>query len=144
MRGADIPAGSGRHHVNRLVRAGLLVEKRHGSKAFLFENRAQVRSGWQDLAILRDPNAKLLHDWLERNPDRSQQEIIAAFQAAHGWTRRATQGRLERLVRDGASKATKRGRYKHYTASKASLNAEPLMAAHGHFATIPATVQARA
>lgn len=116
LRGADVPAGSGRHHVTKLVLAGLVVERRHHNSVCLFPRDERFNDGsWQELAALRDPDLRRLHDWLKTNPSRPQNEIVAAFGQLHGWTRSTTQQRVRQLVRDGLVQFQQRGRYKIYS-----------------------------
>ena len=118
LRQAGVPAGSGRHHVTKLVQAGLIVERRHGASVCLFENSSRFRDSWHDLAALRNPDLRQLHEWVSAHPATSQKDIMAAFQASHGWTRTIAQERIQRLVRDGLLFSKAEGRYKFYSAVK--------------------------
>jgi len=118
LRRAEIPSGSGRHHVTKLVQAGMIIERRHRSSVCLFENNARFRDSWHDLAALRNPDLRLLHEWVSKNPATSQKDIMAAFQSSHGWTRTITQERLQRLVHDGVLDCHVQGRFKLYSAAR--------------------------
>lgn len=115
LRGAALPSGAGRHHVTQLVRAGLLVERRIGSKLRLFPAGADSVA-WQEVAVARNPNLRALHEWITVNPGRNQMEILEAFREGHGWSPSTTQGRLVRLAREGVLAVEDRGRYRHYRA----------------------------
>lgn len=130
LRGADVPAGSGRHHITKLVQAGLVVERRHRNSVCLFENDKRFAGSWQDLAALRDSDQRLLHDWLQTHPGSVQKAIVAAFLESHGWARSATQGKLQRLVRDGVVDVRFHGQFKLYSASKpATVAVAPMVVA---------------
>src|SRR5687768_15401650 len=96
IRQAGVPAGSGRHHVSKLVEAGLLLEQRLRSTVRLFENCDPFHSHWQNLATLRDRGLRELHDWMLHHPASSQSAIIQAF-TVRGWSRSTTQCRIEHL-----------------------------------------------
>ncbi|MHB1260302.1 MAG: hypothetical protein ACYC2H_01160 [Thermoplasmatota archaeon] len=125
LRATGIPAGSGQYHINRLVAAGLLIQRRQRSSLRLFENHKRFHETWQDWVALRDPRLRQLHDWLVQHPDSKQKDILDAFRSAHGWSLTTTQRRLERLVRDGVAKAHTRGRGKFYSATTASATLMP-------------------
>jgi predicted transcriptional regulator len=114
LRAAGVPAGAGRHHVNRLVEAGLLMAQRSDSVVLLFENHGKYRDSWRRTATLRDESARVLHAWVSAHPSSPQKDILDAFQAERGWNRSTTQKRLERLQRDGLVEARPHGRYKVY------------------------------
>lgn len=118
LRGTGIPSGSGRHHVTHLVRSGLLVERRIGSKLRLFVAGQESTAVWQDTAVRANEALRLLHEWVSLHPDQTQMDILEAFRQLHSWNKSTTQGRLARLVRDGALNLQERGRYKHYRATR--------------------------
>ncbi len=118
LRGVGIPAGAGRYHVNRLIAAGLLKTRRHRSSLRLFSPSIDLDGASAAdvgiLAALRAKPMRVLHDWLLRNPGATQKEVLDWFEKTAGWNRSTTQGRLERLERDGVVRTTAHGRYKHY------------------------------
>lgn len=115
LRAADVPAGAGRHHVNRLLGAGFLMAQRSQAVVLLFENNGKYSGSWRHTATLRDSNARLLFDWVAAHPSFPQKAILDEFQARHGWNRSTTQKRLERLERDGLVGTRMHGRYKVYS-----------------------------
>jgi predicted transcriptional regulator len=121
LRGADVPSGSGRYHLTQLVRAGLVVEHRHRNTVCLFPNDARLAESWQQLAALREPEYRLLYDWIAAHPEKAQNEIVAAFAASHGWKRGVTRKRVARLAADGIVRYREQGRYKIYSTAKPAL-----------------------
>lgn len=120
LRRAGVPPGSGRYHVGMLVRAGLVLERRHHNSVCLFPNEPRFAASWHELAALREAEYRTLHDWILANPGRTQQEIVAAFAAAEGWGRSTTQMRLKRLCDDGLLDLRHFGRYKRYSTKRSS------------------------
>lgn len=118
LRRADVPPGSGRYHVGMLARAGLILERRHRNSVCLFPNEPRFASSWHELAVLREPEYRLLHDWIQANPEKTQQEIVAAFAASHGWVRSTAQMRLRRLHDEGLVQLRHLGRYKLYSTTR--------------------------
>lgn len=114
IRGVGLPAGAGRHHVNRLADAGLIVVRRSGPHMLLFENHARYEGDWRLMAALRDENSRRLLEWLASRPDSVQRAVLDAFAAEHGWNRSTTQKRLDRLRWAGLVETRSHGRYKLY------------------------------
>jgi predicted transcriptional regulator len=114
LRGASVPAGAGRHHVNRMVAAGLLAVRRQGTSMLLFENHGRYDANWQNVVAARDDCNRRILDWLSVHPDSTQKTILDAFQIELGWNRSTTQKRLDRLQELGVVVARSHGRYKLY------------------------------
>jgi predicted transcriptional regulator len=121
LRRAGVPQGAGRYHVGILVRTGLVLERRYHGSVCLFPNERPFADSWRELAALRDPDARLLHDWLQANPNKTQLEIVASFAASHGWVRSTTQLRLNRLLDEGVLTVRQRGRFKLYSTARFGL-----------------------
>lgn len=138
LRGAGVPSGSGRHHITKLVQAGLLIERRHRNSVCLFENSERFNRSWHDFAALRDPDQRLLHDWLQSNPGTPQKAVVLAFAELHGWARSATQARLERLVSDGLASSRFQGQFRLFTAVKPGFPGEGLAGAPAERQTMQA------
>lgn len=117
MRRAHVSYGAGRYHLVQLVRAGMVIERQHHNSVCLFPNDERFAASWKELAALRDPLYRELHDWLVANPNKAQNEIVAAF-TARGWSRTQTQARLERLVQEDLLQVRQQGRYKFYSAAR--------------------------
>ncbi|MHB1260083.1 MAG: BlaI/MecI/CopY family transcriptional regulator [Thermoplasmatota archaeon] len=137
LRAADVPAGSGRHHVNRMVEAGLLMAQRDQAVMLLFENHGRYKETWRHMATLRNPHSRHLMEWLSAHHGSPQKAILDAFEAEYGWNRSTTQKRLNRLQRDGMVEARTYGRYKVYAVVKPRLSA-PLVEAPPMLAGRPA------
>jgi len=111
--------GSVDHHLRVLAGAGLVVDQWQGKRRFLFENHGRYDKTWQAVAALRDEPARLLLEWIAANPGPTQGNVIA-FSAAHGWSRTATQKRLNRLVAHGLVASNRQGRIVTYHARASS------------------------
>jgi predicted transcriptional regulator len=111
---AGLAPGVARHHLTVLARAGLVVARPHKSTVRYFENHGKYDAGWRDLVVLREPEMRALHDWLDRNPGAPQGAIAAEMQARHGWSRSTTQNRLAKLVEAKLATARREGRTVHY------------------------------
>lgn len=133
LRGANVPAGAGRHHVNRLVAAGLLTSRRQGASMLLFENHGKYEMSWQDVAATRDDSQRRLLDWLSLNPDSTQKAILDAFQEQMSWNRSTTQKRLDRLEALSVITSRSHGRFKLYKTARVAI------AGNGHTACVPST-----
>jgi hypothetical protein len=131
LRAADVPSGSGRHHITKLAQAGLIVERRRYNTVCLFPTDARFADSWKEWAALHNPEYRLLYEWVQAHPDKSQNEIVAAFAVSHDWRRGVTRKRVERLAAEGIVHFRHQGRFKFYAASKAnaavaaSLSASP-------------------
>ncbi|HUR25286.1 MAG TPA: winged helix-turn-helix transcriptional regulator [Candidatus Thermoplasmatota archaeon] len=113
-RNTGIAAGTVRHHLNVLERAGQIVEHSHGSTVRLFENHGKFDHNWSDLVLLREPALGKLHDWLKAHPNSPQKAVLEAMEAEQ-WSRSTTQHRLSRLVEGGIASIRLQGRLKMYS-----------------------------
>jgi DNA-binding transcriptional ArsR family regulator len=120
VRVAGIAAGTARHHLTILVRAGVVTEQGFGATRRFFAGHAG--GDWEHKVLLREPGLRHLHGWVAANPGATQMQALDAMAAA-GWSRSTTQHRLQRLCEGGALEARWQGRYKRYWAagSKAAL-----------------------
>lgn len=116
-RNTGIAAGTVRHHLNVLGRAGQIVEHAHGSTVRLFENHGRFDHNWSDLVLLREPALARLHAWLKENPGAPQKAVLEAMEP-EGWSRSTTQHRLARLVDGGLATIRLQGRLKLYSAAE--------------------------
>lgn len=116
-RKADVPFGAARHHLNVLVRAGLIAERPHKGTLRFFENHGKYDKTWTDVVALRKPELDMIYRWLQDHPGASQSDVLTAM-AQHGWSRSTTQHRLGRLVENGVVVATKMSRTTRYTTTK--------------------------
>jgi predicted transcriptional regulator len=114
VRATGIAAGTVRHHLTILERAGHVIEKAHGSTIRLFENHGKFNETWSRIVLLREPELALLHTWLEQHGPAFQKDVLDAM-SRHGWSRSTTQHRLGRLVRGGAVSIRQQGRWKSYS-----------------------------
>ena len=113
-RVVGIAAGTVRHHLNVLQRAGMVVERPHGATVRFFENHGKHDADWVEVVMLREPALRLLFDWLKQHPKSPQTAILEAMEV-HGWSRSTTQHRLSRLVDAGLATIRLQGRYKMYS-----------------------------
>lgn len=111
-RTVGIAAGTVRHHLNVLERAGMVVERPHGATVRFFEQK-DSDADWVSVVMLREPALKVLHDWLKLHPGSPQTGILEAMEE-QGWSRSTTQHRLLRLVDSGLVAIKLQGRYKMY------------------------------
>lgn len=129
-RSTGIAAGTVRHHLTVLERAGHLVERQHLGTVRLFENHGKFDHNWADVVFLREPPLAQVHDWLKEHVGSPQKSVLEAFEK-QGWSRSTTQHRLARLVEGGLVSIRLQGRLKIYSvvervAFKATL-ASPAM-----------------
>ena len=122
VRRSKLAPGTTHHHLNVLVRHGLLLERRHGCTLRFFD--CHFEGGRTEAVLRREPALTELHDWLKANPRASQGSILDAMRL-RGWARSTTQHRLARLVAGGAATIFLQGRYKLYTAASTALEARP-------------------
>ncbi|MHB1262263.1 MAG: winged helix-turn-helix transcriptional regulator [Thermoplasmatota archaeon] len=112
-RTVGIAAGTVRHHLNVLERAGMVVERPHGATVRFFEQK-DSDADWVSVVMLREPALKVLHDWLKQHPGSPQTGVLEAMEE-QGWSRSTTQHRLSRLVDSGLVAIKLQGRYKMYS-----------------------------
>jgi predicted transcriptional regulator len=112
-RNTSIAAGTVRHHLTVLERAGHVVEHQHQGTVRLFENHGKFDHNWSDLVLLREPPLAKLHDWLKAHPGSPQKAALEAMEL-DGWSRSTTQHRLSRLVEGGVATIRLQGRLKIY------------------------------
>lgn len=125
VRASGIAAGTARHHLTILVRAGLVTEQGLGSTRRFF---AGSPSGdWEHKVLLREPGLRQLYDWVAANQGATQLRVLDAMAGA-GWSRSTTQHRLQRLGKSGALQVRWQGRYKRYWAGQGNP-AEPAVRA---------------
>ena len=96
-RATGLAAGTTRHHLSKLVRAGCLAELGFRCTRRFFPNEATYAQGWETRVLLREAPLKEVHDWVHANPGRPQKDVLAAMEA-RGSSRSTTQHRLSRLV----------------------------------------------
>jgi predicted transcriptional regulator len=137
-RASGLAAGTARHHLTVLGRAGLVVEQGFGFTRRFFAPRAPSDAA---VVLLRESSLKQLHDWIKANPGAPQLQVLDAM-APLGWSRSTTQHRLQRLVQGGALQLRCQGRFKRYWAGPAPSLLGPMQkrpTAHilDHLAKIP-------
>lgn len=113
-RNTSIAAGTVRHHLTVLERAGHVVEHPHQGTVRLFENHGKFDHNWSDLVLLREPPLAKLHEWLKQHPGSPQKAALEAMEK-EGWSRSTTQHRLSRLVEGGVATIRLQGRLKIYS-----------------------------
>jgi predicted transcriptional regulator len=113
-REVRLPAGTARHHLSSLKRAGLLVEHPFHASVRFFENHGKYAKTWRETTVRRDPALAQLEAWLQAHPGAAQKDILDAMEQGPGWSRSTTQHRLARLVAEGLVHATASGRRLHY------------------------------
>ncbi len=111
LRGTEMAAGTARHHLTILRRAGLTTEERHKGTLRFFDG---VQANWQAVVLLREPELRKLHGWIEANPGAMQRAILDHAVGQWGWSRSTTQHRLGRLVDGGLLDFAHVGRRKVY------------------------------
>lgn len=116
-RKTDIAAGTVRHHLTVLERAGHVVEHPHQGTVRLFENHGRFDHNWADVVLLREPPLLKLHAWLAEHPGSPQKAALEAMEAV-GWSRSTTQHRLARLVEGGLVTIRLQGRLKIYAVAQ--------------------------
>jgi predicted transcriptional regulator len=109
--------GGTRHHLATLARVGLIAIQRHGGQVLYFENHGRYDTTWKNVAALRDPELRRLHEWIQAHPEASQLEIIRQASQAWGLPRSATRRRLRRLMEWGLIHARQVGRNKRYSST---------------------------
>lgn len=112
-RSTGIAAGTVRHHLTVLERAGHLVEHQHLGTVRLFENHGKFDRDWADVVLLREPPLAKLHQWITEHPNSAQKDALEAMER-EGWSRSTTQHRLSRLVDGGLVAIRLQGRLKIY------------------------------
>lgn len=125
-RNTSIAAGTVRHHLNVLERAGQVVEHSHGSTVRLFENHGKFQHDWADRVLLREPALGQLHAWLKDNPGSPQKVVLEAMEV-EGWSRSTTQHRLSRLVDGGIVSIRLQGRLKLYSVAERPVAPRPMV-----------------
>jgi hypothetical protein len=121
VRASGIAAGTARHHLTIMVRAGVVSEQGYGSTRRFFAGT--VGKDWEQQVLLREPGLRQLRDWVASNPGATQLQVLDAMALA-GWSRSTTQHRLLRLSESGALQVRWQGRYKRYWTDAASAPAE--------------------
>jgi hypothetical protein len=101
--------GVTRHHLDHLVRAGRLAQRRHGQTVRYFENHGRYDGNWQEVVAWRDPDTRWLAQWLAARPGAHQSRVVQAAAAERGWSRGATQRRLRSLVQAGLVRTAAQG-----------------------------------
>jgi len=113
-REVGLAAGTARHHLTVLRRAGHIVEHPFRSSVRFFENHGKFANNWRETVLLREPALSVLEDWIKENPGAAQKDILDAMAHLHQWSRSTTQHRLGRLVGEGLAHVTHSGRLLHY------------------------------
>ncbi len=114
VRRTEIPTGTARHHLQVLARANVISIRPHRETLRHFDNHGQFDTSWRVVTILREPELRLLSEWLAGNPGMHQRGIMEES-ARWGWSRSTTQHRLRRLEAEGMVTVTPRGRLKCYS-----------------------------
>lgn len=103
-----IPVGTTRHHLNVLLRSGLLREARVGV-ALAFMPAGDDRNAGH-VALLREPGLVELRDVVASMGRVCQRDLLDSLT----WPRSTTQHRLDRLVEAGLLRVRPQGRYLFY------------------------------
>lgn len=113
-RGAQIAMGVAHFHLMVLNRGRLIRIARLGAATRFFPADLD-EADFARMALLREPELRLLLDWVAAHPSACQLAIVAAM-GARGANRSTTQHRLGRLVESGLLQRTRQGRRIHYHA----------------------------
>lgn len=132
-RQTDIAAGTVRHHLTVLERAGHIVEHVHQGTIRLFENHGKFDANWVDAVLLREPPLAQLHAWVKQHPAVAQKDVLEAMEV-EGWSRSTTQHRLARLVQGGVLTLRLQGRLKMYSVADARAR-KPGLVSLPHWST---------
>lgn len=135
VRASGIAAGTARHHLTIMVRAGVVTEQGFGATRRFFAGAAG--GNWEHKVLMREPGLRQVYDWVATNPGATQMQVLDAMAGA-GWSRSTTQHRLLRLSESGALQVRWQGRYKRYWTDGTKVPAEALARA-GPGAGAPAT-----
>ncbi len=111
VRATGISTGTARHHVQILMRSGLIAQKEHRQTHRYFALANGADEAWEATVLLREPELRLLYEWLAQNPQSPQKAILAAS-STWGWSRSTTQHRLRRLTDGGLVRIRVQGRLK--------------------------------
>lgn len=124
LRRTGLGSGTAHHHLDILLRAGLIVAKREGNRVRHFENHGKHEGTWRALSALRDARIAALHAWLAQRGGASRQQILAQAQE-WGWKPGITDHRLRRLVASGLASVQRRGREQWFGALPSAPAAGP-------------------
>lgn len=113
MRQTDLANGTTLLHLSNLSRAGLVMDRSRDGRRRFFENHGRYDKTWQVVAALRDDATRRLLSWLTEHPNVTQGDTLK-FTSGLGWSRTATQERLNRLVAHGFVEANRDGRRIRY------------------------------
>lgn len=108
-RSTGLGGGSLRHHLDRLVGAGLLVQRRHRNVVCFFENHGRYGPEWRALALLRDPEVNRLHAHAVEAGGAPRSALVQHAQTEWGWSQRTTYRRIRRLLQVGLLAESGRG-----------------------------------
>ena len=110
-RQVGVPAGTLRHHLNVLVRSGVLREERVGTTSLAFLPADDTRDA-AVLAVLLEPGMAALRDLVASAGRVCQRDLVAYLDGI--WPRSTVQHRLARLVEAGVLRLTPQGRLLFY------------------------------
>lgn len=114
LRRLGVANGTVRHHLNVLLREGLVVEHPHLNTVRLFPHDSAQEAERDARVLLRDGRSRRLFDWIDAHAGAIQAEVAAHAEAEWGWRPNTTQYRLKRLVEGGLVEEHREGRVKRY------------------------------
>ena len=123
VRTCELSVGTARHHLTVLVRHGVLVERRHGSRIVFFTAHAP-QDGWRGVVALRNAGLRELHSVVLAAPGQPQAAVVRTM-AGRGWRRTTTIHRLTRLERHGVLHSIRLQQTRHYWPTTAVQGPSP-------------------
>jgi hypothetical protein len=111
---AETGTGNLLRHVKKLVDERLVVARPYRNSHRYYENHGRYDQDWQQFAVLKDEDNRMLHDWLLARPGSTQSQVHAG--AARGRSPSALRHALKALKAAGLITAHKDGRFVYYRA----------------------------
>lgn len=127
-RYTGLPAGSLAHHLRMLKREGVFVEGQLGFRRIFYPAGMPVPKPGE-ATMAREPALSSLRDWLARQGQCTQRQLLDAMQA-QGWPRSTSQHRVGRLVALGLANERRSGRFVIYEAMPSMRPTPWTMAPH--------------
>ncbi len=98
---SKLGVGNTRHHLDVLLSAGLITQRRNGHRLHNFIAKGFNEKTWRTQAALSDPKSNRLARLVDLLGTPRQQDVVMGAQSRWSWSRSVTQDRLRRLVNMG-------------------------------------------
>ncbi len=114
QRATETGSGQLARALRKLEGEHLVVARPYRNTKCYFQNGGRFDHDWQQLAVLKNEDNRMVHDWLIARPGSTQSELRAGIQQTWSGSLTSLQRRILELRDAGLLREERRGRFVHY------------------------------